>query len=159
MLLQVLLAPVVLFTVYRLVQWTRHYLAARKYNVPIILIPVAFNDLGWLPLRPLFSWVEKLPFGLGSWYLYTGMGRPVIDGHATTARLGETFLLCSPAGNQIVSSYPPTLQQVYRDVFHWHMPASQGAMFAIYGENVLSTEGAEWQRHRKVTAAAFNELP
>jgi cytochrome P450 len=30
-------------------------------------------------------------------------------------------------------------------------------MFGLFGENIISTEGEEWKRHRKVVARAFTE--
>ena len=80
------------------------------------------------------------------------------DGSRTTERLGENFVLCSPYGNIIVTCYIPTIEQVFgRDHKNWPMPRTQSQLFAFYGQNVSSTNGADWQRHRKITASAFNE--
>lgn len=155
--LQLLSIPFMLFTAYRITNWIRNYIAARKYDIPIILIPVAFDDVWWLPLRPLFRWVERLPFGLGSWYLYTEMGWPTVDGRRTCIRLGENFILCSPKSIQIVTCYQPTVEKVYRQHKQWPMPAEQAKLFTVYGENVSSAHGADWQRHHKITSSAFNE--
>jgi cytochrome P450 len=158
MFLLLLTTPVALFIVYRLTNWTRHYLAARQFDLPIIPIPIAFDDVWWLPLRPLFSWIPRLPLGLGSWYIYTEMGWPTVDENRTTSRLGtENFVLCSPNGNVIVSCYQPTINQIFMDHKNWGMPPAQSQLFAVYGQNVSSTHGAEWQRHRKITAGAFTE--
>ena len=31
-------------------------------------------------------------------------------------------------------------------------------MITFYGENIVSSEGKEWKRHRKVSAPAFSEV-
>lgn len=152
-----LLIPLYVWIAYRAFHLFSNYVKARKFGLPIIILPVSFDDIWWIPLRPLFPWVEKLPFGLGNWYLYTTMGWPTEDGYRTVSRLGETFILCSPAGNVISTSYPKALQKVYGDHKDWIMPVSQSQLFAFFGQNVSSTNGAEWQRHRKITASAFNE--
>lgn len=36
-------------------------------------------------------------------------------------------------------------------------PARVFRIFGLFGENIISTEGKEWQRHRKVVAKAFTE--
>jgi cytochrome P450 len=36
-------------------------------------------------------------------------------------------------------------------------PTSTYSILAQYGENVLTTEGAVWRMHRKITSASFNE--
>ncbi|KJZ76390.1 hypothetical protein HIM_04119 [Hirsutella minnesotensis 3608] len=149
--------PFLAFSALRLVNWARKYLEARRLGLPIVLIPVSFEDGWWLPLRPLFAWVERLPYGLGSWYVYTEMGWPTVDGRETSARLGENFILCSPTRNQIVTCYSPAVHQVCRDNNKWTVPETQSQVFAFFGPNVTSTQGVEWQRHRKIVASAFNE--
>lgn len=144
----------VFFRTYRLII---NYHDACKFNLPIIILPVSFEDPWWLLLRPLFSWVTHLPLGLGRWYPYTDMGWPMIDGYDTVSYLGETFILVAPTRNQIVSAYPPAVESLYRDIKTWIIPEPHSQIFTFYGQNVSSTNGAEWQRHRKITAQAFNE--
>ncbi|KAF2731034.1 putative cytochrome P450 [Polyplosphaeria fusca] len=152
-------APFALFVVVRTYNWIHYYFQARKYDVPIIFVPVSFEELWWIVVRPLFSWVQHLPFGLGSWYLYTEMGFPQPDANRTFLRLNtENFILCSPKGNVIVTAYRPGLETVVGGgAKHWTIDDSQTRLFALFGENVASTNGAEWQRHRKITSTAFNE--
>ncbi|KAK2756986.1 hypothetical protein FQN54_004954 [Arachnomyces sp. PD_36] len=85
------------------------------------------------------------------------MGWPTVDGNRTTTRLGENFILCSPHNNQVITCYPPGVDRVFRDEKNWSQPKEQSQLFAVYGENVLSTQGSDWLRHRKITASAFNE--
>ncbi|KAF2187983.1 putative cytochrome P450 [Zopfia rhizophila CBS 207.26] len=157
MLIYLALAPLALFAAVRCYHLARNYMAARKFGLPIIPLPVSFEDAWWVPLRPLFSWVERLPFGLGSWYVYTEMGWPTVDGNRTVSRLGENFILCSPQSNVIVTCYPPGIDRILKNHKNWPQPGAQSQLFAFYGQNVSSTNGAEWQRHRKITASAFNE--
>lgn len=151
------LAPFVFFVVFRSYNLVKNYVVARKFGLPVILLPVSFEDVWWIPLRPLFSWVERLPFGLGSWFCYTEMGWPTVDGNRTSAKLGENFVLCSPYSNQIITCYPPGVDRIFRDQKNWHQLESQAQLFTLYGQNLLSTNGTNWQRHRKITAPAFNE--
>ncbi|KAH7067669.1 putative cytochrome P450 [Paraphoma chrysanthemicola] len=161
-----LFLPLLLVAIYRLVQWMRHYIVARRYRLPIILLPVSFEDLWWMPLRPLFAWVRRLPFGLGNWYLYSTMGWPTEDLNASVLKYGENFVLCSPIGNTLVSAESTVIETVYggkhgagwvRERGEWRMPEVQSQLFAFYGQNVSSTQGEEWKRHRRITAQAFNE--
>jgi cytochrome P450 len=108
-------------------------------------------------VRPLFGWVKSLPFGLGDWYTYTDLGWPTEDGTKTVDRLGDTFVLVTPTRNQICTTYPPAVSAIYKDVKNWIMPDPFSQVFSFYGQNVSSTNGVEWQRHRKITAPAFND--
>jgi cytochrome P450 len=157
MLALLLLGPLALFFAYRTYRLAQNYLAARAFGLPIIVLPVSFEDAWWMPLRPLFKWVEKLPFGLGYWYIYTEMGWPTIDGMRTVNRLGENFVLVSPYGNQIITCYEPGVAKSFKDNRNWIAPESQGQLFAFFGQNVSSTNGVDWQRHRKIVSGAFNE--
>lgn len=157
MVLYLILVPIALWFLHRTYKLFANYKAARAFDIPIILLPVSFEEIWWMPLRPLFSWVEYLPFGFGDWYIYTTMGWPTEDGARTSKRLGENFVLCSPAGNIIATCYPPAVQKIFGEHKNWPQPQSQADLFTFYGQNVSSTNGAEWQRHRKITSSAFNE--
>ncbi|KAE8555854.1 hypothetical protein EYB25_000552 [Talaromyces marneffei] len=157
MLLYLAAFPFVLFASIRTYNLIKNYNDARKYGLPIILLPVSFEDAWWMIFRPLFAWVERLPLRLGNWYVYTEMGWPTVDGDRTTKRLGENFVLCSPVSNHIITCYPAGAETIYKNNSTWHFPPAQSQLFAFYGQNVSSTTGADWQRHRKITTAAFND--
>ena len=44
-----------------------------------------------------------------------------------------------------------------REVVSKDKPLDSYKILAMYGDNVVTTEGAGWRLHRKVTAASFNE--
>lgn len=109
----------------RILQWVRNYFQARSYGLPIILLPVSFNEPLWVPFRPLFAWTQYLPLGLGNWYLYTTMGWPTEDGNRTLLRLGENFVLCSPVDNVIVTCEPAVVRSVWEEKrYIWRIPES-----------------------------------
>lgn len=73
MILHLLLSPFALLIAYRLQRLCKNYIAARSLGLPIILLPVSFEEPLWGALKPLFPWIESLPFGLGRWCFYTDM--------------------------------------------------------------------------------------
>jgi len=154
--IRILILPVLLFSIYRTCQWLRNYISACHYGVHIVLLPVSSSEEWWMPLRPLFKWVTHLPFGLGHWYLYTSMGWPTEDGNTSLLRYGENFILCSPVGNVLVTSEASVVEKVFGAKVKGNETGG-GQLFAFYGQNVSSTRGNEWKRHRKIIMAAFNE--
>lgn len=152
-----ILLPLVLLAGHRLYRLAVNYVAARRLGIPIIVLPVSFEDTWWILLKPLFAWVKNLPFGLGSWYAYTDIGWPTEDGIATVSKLGETFVLVSSNRNQIVTAYPPAVERVYKDTKTFIRPDPFTQVFTFYGQNLSSLNGHDWQRHRKITAPAFND--
>jgi cytochrome P450 len=158
MITTLLLTTLTLLLSIRLTKWTRNYITARSFDLPIVLLPVSLNEPLWMLLRPLFAWVPHLPLNLGTWYLYTSMGWPTEDGAHSLHLYGENFVLCSPADNILVTCEPAVIDKVWtepRDL--WRMPESQSQLFTFFGQNVSSTAGTEWKRHRKVTVQAFGE--
>lgn len=158
MITTLLLTTLILLLSLRLTKWVRNYITARSFDLPIVLLPVSLNEPLWMLLRPLFAWVPYLPLNLGTWYLYTSMGWPTEDGARSLHLYGENFVLCSPADNILVTCEPAVVEKVWtepRDL--WRMPESQSQLFTFFGQNVSSTAGAEWKRHRKVTVQAFGE--
>jgi cytochrome P450 len=147
----------VLVAVYRLYGLVKNYLAARRLRLPVVILPVSCDDAWFAPLRHLFAWVESLPFGLGYWYKYTDFGWPIHDSNRTFLRLGETFILVTPTRNQICTCHPAASEALFKDLKTWILPSPFGEFFTIYGQNVSSLNGPDWQRHRKVTAPAFND--
>ncbi|OQV03489.1 hypothetical protein CLAIMM_08528 [Cladophialophora immunda] len=158
MLFYLFLSPIAFFVFLRCYGLLNNYIVARRFKLPLIILPASFEDPWFVLLKPLLWWVELLPFGLGEWYAYTELGWPTVDGVKTVSRVGgETFVLVTPTRNQICTAYPPAADQIYRDMKTWIMPAPFSQVFTFYGQNVSSLNGADWQRHRKITAPAFSD--
>lgn len=152
--LYLVLVPLAILLVYDGQRLVSNYVAARRLGIPIIVLPVSFENPIWGLLMPYFAWVQDLPFG--KWYRYADIGWPTRDGNKTIAELGETFVLVSPARNQIMTAYPPAVDRIYRDK-NFVVPSPFKDFFQTFGLHLSSTNGVEWQRHRKVTAQAFME--
>ena len=150
-------APLALLALWRTYGLIRNYITARRYNLPLIILPASFEDPIWGLLRPLFGWVEHLPFGMGDWYHYTDVGWPMTDGIKTISRLGESFVLVTPTRNQVITSFPPAADVMFKDLKNWVIPDPFSQFFTTYGQNVSSLNGADWQRHRKITGPAFSD--
>ncbi|KIV80030.1 hypothetical protein PV11_07564 [Exophiala sideris] len=149
--------PFALLLSYRLYRLAVNYIAARRLGIPVILLPVSFEDAWWMLSKPLFAWVEHLPWGLGRWYAYTDIGWPTEDGIKTVSKLGETFMLVSPNRNQLVTAYPPAVERIYKDTKTFIRPDPFKDVFTFYGQNLSSQNGQDWQRHRKITGPAFSD--
>lgn len=65
-------------------------------------------------------------------------------------------MLVSSARTQIMTAYPPAVDRVYRGM-NFLVPSPYEDFFQTLGLHLSSTNGAEWQRHRKITAQAIME--
>jgi cytochrome P450 len=73
------------------------------------------------------------------------------------AEFGDAFTLVSPGGNWIYVADPDTAREILRRPREFGRNTEQLAVLNVYGKNLSTTEGHEWQKHRKVTAATFTE--
>jgi cytochrome P450 len=73
------------------------------------------------------------------------------------AEFGDAFTLVSPGGNWLYIADPKTAWDVLRRPGAYGRNIEQLAVLNVYGKNLSTTEGREWQKHRKVTASTFTE--
>lgn len=73
-------------------------------------------------------------------------------------RLGtETFLAVSPGRIMLYTQNAELIHQMTQRREAFPKEVSLYGILKMFGENVLTTEGAVWRMHRKVTSASFNE--
>lgn len=72
-------------------------------------------------------------------------------------RLGDSFLVVTPGIVIMWTRSPEAIHQVTARREAFPKPTHSYEVLALFGRNVLTTEGAEWKMHRKGMAASFNE--
>lgn len=75
------------------------------------------------------------------------------DFHKTRAEFRPMLTYCNPSHHMSRSCN----HKKSRDHSDWVMHPAQSQVFAFFGQNVSSTQGVEWQRHRRIVGPAFNE--
>ncbi|KAF2806680.1 cytochrome P450 [Mytilinidion resinicola] len=73
------------------------------------------------------------------------------------AELGDAFTLVTPGGNWIYIADPDAIWDTLKRPHEFGRNLEQLAVLNVYGKNLSTTEGQEWQKHRKITAATFTE--
>jgi cytochrome P450 len=73
------------------------------------------------------------------------------------SKYGDTFLTVSPTRNIFWTASPETIHRItqVRDAFP--KPLEAYRLLDLFGRSVVTVEGIEWRKHRKVTAPSFNE--
>ncbi|KAG4441548.1 hypothetical protein IFR05_002933 [Cadophora sp. M221] len=71
--------------------------------------------------------------------------------------LGEVYLIVSPNQIFMSSSSAEATSQITGRRHDFVKPVEIYAIVDIFGPSILTTEGAEWKRHRKIVAPAFSE--
>src|SRR5208282_4856086 len=70
---------------------------------------------------------------------------------------GEVFLIVSPGQIYMNCSNAEAIVQMTMRRNDFPKPIEVYGIIDIYGSSILSTEGADWRRHRKIVAPAFSE--
>jgi cytochrome P450 len=71
--------------------------------------------------------------------------------------MGESILIVSPTTLMLHTADPEVIHQITSRREAFPKPTEHYNILAIFGHNVVTTEGATWRLHRKVTSASFNE--
>lgn len=156
----------------------QNYRAARQTGLPVICSPIApFNPV-WLILGPhLGPIIRKAPFGLGSWVYYTRYVWLWEDQDQMHQKLGKVFIHVTPGSIEVSfrlallnvrKTHIDTLQFYIADLEAIRQVYARKKAFersqkdhdnhpVLLSPSVSSVSGAEWQRHRRITAPPFNE--
>lgn len=85
------------------------------------------------------------------------MGWMLHDRYKTHQRLGPAFVVVSPGKNEIFVADPEACKELLTSWRVWIKPPDLYRLFNIFGQNVDSVNGDDWQRHRKLSAYGFKE--
>ena len=103
------------------------------------------------------SFLRHLPFGLGAWTQYSLLGWPLHSSYHLHHKLGPAFTIVSPAKNEITVADPVAAEELLSKYKVWTKPSELYEIFNVFGKNVNSVNGEDWQRHRKITGTTFKE--
>lgn len=73
------------------------------------------------------------------------------------AKYGDVFILAFPGGTLLYTANAESICQVTTRREQFPKFTESYSILNQFGRNVITTEGAEWRKHRKATAASFNE--
>ncbi|KAI4202142.1 MAG: hypothetical protein LQ350_002809 [Teloschistes chrysophthalmus] len=85
------------------------------------------------------------------------MGWSFQDKHKLHDKLGPLFTLVTPAGNEVTVADPQAAHAVLARRKDYIKPAIMYEQLNVFGRNLNTVNGEEWQRHRRLTAPSFNE--
>ncbi|KAI4287669.1 MAG: hypothetical protein L6R35_003075 [Caloplaca aegaea] len=144
-----------LFILYRLLV---NYDAARKTGLPIIVLPVDCGNPLWLIVdRKIAQWIRRIPIGSGTFTRFNWRGWEIWDRYKAHQQLGDGILFVTPGKNYLQLCDAEAVSEIFQRRADFLRPPEATEMLNIFGPNVGTTDGTQWQRHRKITASSFNE--
>jgi hypothetical protein len=134
---------------------------AKATGIPYIVVPYySYNRLVSILGRPLFRFLDtRFPEpSITSWRHLVKMNWPWNLRHAPFAKMGtDTFLTVAPGGIILQTADADVIAQITTRWTDFPKPTHLYGSMNIYGENIVSSEGAAWRHHRKLTSPSFGE--
>ncbi|KAG4416010.1 hypothetical protein IFR04_010835 [Cadophora malorum] len=136
--------------------------AAQATGIRYVVVPwFNYNSLTSMLLgRTVLRFLNHvLPASsVDSWRQLVTATWPLRLRHAPFTRLGtDTFLTVSPGGIILNTADADLISQVTSRGTDFPKPTHIYRPISIYGTNIVSSEGATWRHHRKLTSPAFSE--
>ena len=152
--------PLVLFAIATIWSLLRNYLIARDVGLPIVIVPISPENPVWMLLaRYIVPILQYIPFGNGHFTRFCHIGWEFDEKARAHLELGDAFMFATPGKNWIYLCDADTIHDVVRRERHGEFarPPELLAMLDVFGPNISTMNGSDWQRQRKCTAASFNE--
>ncbi|KFY88457.1 hypothetical protein V500_06345 [Pseudogymnoascus sp. VKM F-4518 (FW-2643)] len=137
----------------------RQIAIAKTTNIPYIVLP--FNHIGnfWTAFQkivlPLYEMIPGTKNRITTKVAYTYFQWYFQDETAT--QLAPVFLVVSPYGMYISSRSAEFNSAITARKSDFLKPVHLYHVVEVYGKNMLSSEGEEWKRHRRIVGPSFNE--
>lgn len=130
---------------------------AKASGIRYVVVPIySYNRAS----RPIMIYIDKLFPNpkLTSWRNFVKSNLAWTFGHKLFAQLGtDTFMTVAPGGIILYTADADVISQITTRGTDFPKPMFLYRSVDIYGKNIVSTEGASWRYHRKLTSPAFSE--
>ncbi|KAL8780127.1 MAG: hypothetical protein Q9213_006611 [Squamulea squamosa] len=101
--------------------------------------------------------VRRIPFGSGTFTRFNWRGWEIWDRYRAHQEYGDAIFFVTPGKNYLQLCDAEAVSDILRRPIDFPHPPESTEMLNIFGPNVGTVVGTQWQRHRKITASSFNE--
>ncbi|KAL4865336.1 hypothetical protein BDV12DRAFT_150805 [Aspergillus spectabilis] len=147
------------FTLYKLLTFTRFYLAARRAGFPIFVTPIPSKSIPWMILGPTFQpqFKKYLPEWIYERLDIVAHGWEFRNKRAFHERLGRIFSVVSPDECSVWCADPEVANAILQRRNDFPQAPVVATILGFFGPNVFCANGDEWKRHRRMFAANLDE--
>ncbi|KAK4167924.1 cytochrome P450 [Cladorrhinum sp. PSN259] len=159
MIIELLVAPGLAYVVWTLVCLEINVRRARAMGVPVIRLPVDYNNLLWVALSPfLFKFLDRLPFKWSSYPDFlrnSRRGYHFYEGSKPFEKLGPVWAQVTPVNICLHFADPQASKEIFARRRDFLRPIEEYKLLEVYGPSLTTAGSEDWPRHRKVLAAPF----
>lgn len=136
----------------------QNYIIARKIGLPILITPLGLLNPVWQIGEPYITPVLKsIPFGLGNFVDYSSLVSLFHDKYKRHAKLGDAYTVVSPTEVIVVICDAGAAEDILTRRKDFIKSPLMYKPLELFGRNVDTLNGEDWQRHRRLTTPPFNE--
>jgi hypothetical protein len=158
--LTVLAVAAALYAAHVLRAWRNHYLRAQITGLPCVVVPaLPMSPMVRILVLALFLLLKRLPRAWTPvWLGHLDLMSSWHDGYDAYRRVGaDSYVLVAPAGLMIVTCAPDAIDEILHRRDEFPRPVEFFRAVGRYGNNLTSSEGAQWQRMRRLVSRAFGD--
>jgi hypothetical protein len=135
---------------------------ARRSGIPYIIVPISSYNLLFVlfgaRVLDILNTLLGLPSSETSWRWLVRGSWPWRHRHAPFEQMGsDTFLTVAPGGSILYTADADVIRQILGRMSDFPKPTFLYKNVDIFGKSVVTTEGPDWRRHRRLVAPAFGE--
>ncbi|EHA56986.1 hypothetical protein MGG_06872 [Pyricularia oryzae 70-15] len=140
----------------------RNIASAKRTGFNYVICPYNPHNPLWLtiqvPFLALLKSVAPTVMGTATLTVLTKDWAFKIDHGEIWRKLGDTFMVITPWTLIVYTRCPEAIQQITSRRDDFPKAVEQYGVLEMLGANIVTTEGAVWKMHRKVTSSLFNEV-
>ncbi|QSZ36703.1 hypothetical protein DSL72_006586 [Monilinia vaccinii-corymbosi] len=135
----------------------RNYRIASKIGVPIRILIASGDNPVWILVSGIVLPVVRAVFGDCDIARYSRPGWEFRDKYRMHQELGDVVIHVSAGRNWLYLCNPEAVNEIFKRRDDFDRPPDLLAVLAVFGPNISTAVGADWQRQRKITSAPFND--
>jgi hypothetical protein len=150
----------VLYFAHRFWQFLINVQKAKSSGIPYVVSPIYFFNRFWLATSKIWLPIFRLlpPKLVDPWIDVLDRDWTWHNPYGVFERLKtDTFLVASPGGLIMSTADANVIHEITTRRIDFPKPTELYKVLDVYGKSLISNEGAEWRRHRKITSSPFSE--
>ncbi|KAF4626589.1 hypothetical protein G7Y89_g11573 [Cudoniella acicularis] len=135
-----------------------NYSKVVNLGLPIVIAPITPDNPLWIAVQTAFgSILRHFPFSATSFTRHCRLGWEFHDRFQTHLRLGDAWILVTPVRNWLYVANAEAITDIFSRGRDFTRPVWMLEVLNVFGPNISTAEGSDWQRQRKLTSGPFNE--
>ncbi|CBY01480.1 hypothetical protein IAQ61_003309 [Plenodomus lingam] len=164
---RIFITILLLFILRRAFKWLKMIVDARSIGLPMVFVPMDQTNFLWVllssrnrfrlqSLLPLWLW-KRLSITIPGWELFEPSNPLETSPTSRTEATDTSFILVGLRTYDFWTADPQVAHEVLRRIHDFEQPRELEFLLAKFGPNVLTANGDQWARHRKIVTKVINE--